>query len=52
MGRDLDVLETGEHFVTWDGRDSRGGKVGAGVYFIQVRWVDGASTPVRVVLLR
>ncbi|MFN8176872.1 MAG: FlgD immunoglobulin-like domain containing protein [bacterium] len=43
-------LGTGVHALTWDGRDERGNRVGAGVYF--VHWTDGRAAETRKVVLR
>jgi len=44
-------LGAGEHAVTWDGRDTSGGEVGAGVYFVRACWADFAAVR-RVVRIR
>jgi streptogramin lyase len=41
----------GEHRVTWDGRDDRGHRMGAGVYFCRLEAAGGTSTR-RVVLTK
>jgi photosystem II stability/assembly factor-like uncharacterized protein len=43
-----DGLEPGRRVVTWDGRDERGVRVGAGVYFVRAR-VAGSEASRRVV---
>ncbi len=32
-----EAWEAGEHAVTWDGTDDRGGRLGAGIYWLQLR---------------
>ncbi len=54
-GRRVAVLvdgrcEAGEHEVSWDGTSRRGGRPGAGVYFVTVEAAD-ARAAVKVVLL-
>jgi uncharacterized membrane protein len=41
----------GEHIVQWDGRDSRGSRASAGVYFVNLKSPQGSLTQ-RVVLTR
>jgi len=43
-------LEAGEHAVTWDGRDDRGRRAAAGVYFYVFR-ADGHNLQKRMMLL-
>ncbi|NNE44433.1 MAG: T9SS type A sorting domain-containing protein, partial [Gemmatimonadetes bacterium] len=38
------LLPAGEHRATWDGRDARGLRVGAGVYFLRMDAEDRSST--------
>jgi hypothetical protein len=45
------VAAPGLHAVAWDGRDTRGGVVGPGVYLAQL-WVDGAVETQKVVRVR
>ncbi len=37
-------LEPGRHLVAWDGMDDRGGRAGAGVYFVRARVANGGAT--------
>ncbi len=43
-------VPAGEHLSRWDGRDDRGGPVGAGVYFVELR-AGGAQSVRRVARL-
>ena len=36
--------EPAEYSVPWDGRDSGGNRVGAGVYFLRLRTAAGEAT--------
>ncbi|MFN8176898.1 MAG: T9SS type A sorting domain-containing protein [bacterium] len=45
------ALEGGDHSAEWDGRDERGARVAAGVYFVRLD-VDGRVESRRVVRLR
>jgi hypothetical protein len=45
------VAAEGVYAVAWDGRDTRGGIVGPGVYLAQL-WVDGAAETRKVVRVR
>jgi flagellar hook assembly protein FlgD len=42
---------TGNHLVTWDGRDERGEPLATGVYFARMR-SEGQDKAVRLILLR
>lgn len=44
------ALEAGEHAVTWDGRDDRGRRAAAGVYFYVLR-AEGTNLQKRMLLL-
>ena len=55
-GREIRVLErgarrAGRHTVSWDGTDSAGRRVSAGVYFVRMKAETGAASR-RVVVLR
>ncbi|MBD3336013.1 MAG: S8 family serine peptidase [Candidatus Eisenbacteria bacterium] len=52
---DDEVLEPGEHRLVWDGRDSEGRAVAAGVYFARAHRgarQDGSTRTTRILLLR
>jgi hypothetical protein len=49
--RDAGALGPGTHRLTWDGRDARGGDVGAGVFWVRVQ-ADRHTLTQRVVRLR
>ena len=56
-GRQVTVLEdrvvpAGPHDLTWNGRDTRGSAVPAGVYFVQARFPDGSSQTRKAVRVR
>jgi flagellar hook assembly protein FlgD len=38
-----DVLDPGDHAVTWDGRDDLSHRVASGTYFVRLAWPDGSS---------
>ena len=44
-------LEAGQHSVTWDGRDTDGNSVAAGVYFVMVRG-EGYSSSSKLMLVK
>jgi hypothetical protein len=44
-------LEAGQHSVTWDGRDTDGNPVAAGVYFVMVRG-EGYSSSSKLMLVK
>ena len=50
--RDLDrsLREAGRHVLTWDGRDERGARLPAGIYFLRAA-ADGAERVQRLILL-
>jgi hypothetical protein len=55
QGREIRTLQHGRmpagvHSITWDGRDERGGRAGAGVYFAMLRH-DGQMRVTRLVRL-
>ncbi|MBA4377683.1 MAG: hypothetical protein C0395_03360 [Gemmatimonas sp.] len=45
------VVTTGRHDVVWDGRDDRGGTVGAGVYFARLD-APGAAATLKILLVK
>jgi len=45
------VVTTGRHDVVWDGRDDRGGTVGAGVYFARLD-APGAASTLKILLVK
>jgi flagellar hook assembly protein FlgD len=45
------LLQAGVYRAAWDGRDNRGMRVGAGVYFLRLE-SGGASRTARALLLR
>jgi hypothetical protein len=46
------VFPAGIRTVTWDGRDDRGERAGAGVYFVRLAWGGQSRESARVTLLR
>jgi hypothetical protein len=46
------VVAVGKHAVEWDGRDGKGGTVGSGVYFYQLRGGPGFMDTKKMMLLR
>jgi hypothetical protein len=58
QGRTLRTLADGAAFpagratLTWDGRDSAGRLIGAGVYFVQLRTADGTEDARKLELVR
>lgn len=48
---ELSSSSPGQHNTTWDGRDSRGEELEAGIYFIRLRSV-AQQTSARVMLVR
>ena len=48
---DSGVYESGHRTVTWDGRDARGGRVAAGVYFLRTRGELGYERSIKVAVL-
>jgi flagellar hook assembly protein FlgD len=46
------VFPAGIRSVTWDGRDDRGERASAGVYFVRLAWGGQSRESARVTLLR
>lgn len=46
------VHAAGEHALVWDGRDERGRRVAAGIYFLDVRNAEGAVGAGKLLLVR
>ena len=44
-----DTLSTGEHFVSWDGRDDDGAFAGSGIYFVEL--YNGRERTIRKITL-